>query len=127
MVAAHQLTRHVKIFLERGGTRVINSNSLEPPRPNCAVCSAVHGKVFVDPGRATLSDLIELLRSELHYGEEFSIVNNKKEVIYDPDFDDNVSKKLRDVTNDLNYVTVLDEDDQDQDPRTTLELFFAER
>lgn len=54
-------------------------------------------------------------------------MNDKKEVIYDPDLDDNISKKLRDVTNDFHYVTILDEDDQDQDPRTTLELFFVER
>lgn len=71
--------------------------------------------------------MVGLLRSELNYGEEFSIVNDKKEVIYDPDLDDNISKKLRDVTNDFHYVTILDEDDQDQDPRTTLELFFVER
>lgn len=126
-VLQQNLNQAKMIFLERGGSRVINSNSLEPPKSTCAVCSAVHGKAFVDNERATLSDLVGLLRSELNYGEEFSIVNDKKEVIYDPDLDDNISKKLRDVTNDFHYVTILDEDDQDQDPRTTLELFFVER
>ncbi|KAJ5388732.1 hypothetical protein N7509_011273 [Penicillium cosmopolitanum] len=73
----------------------------------------------------------ELLRSELDYGEEFSILNHGKngqgEVVYDPDLEDNLSKKLRDITNNLDYITIVDEDDVDQDPRVNLELFFVER
>lgn len=95
------------------------------------MCSAVHGRVSVDPERATLGDLVEVLRSELDYGEELSIMNNKGngkgEVIYDPDLEDNLSKKLPDITNDLDFITIVDEDDQDQDPRVNLELFFVKR
>lgn len=91
----------------------------------------MHGRVSVDIERATLGDLVEVLRSELDYGEEFSILNHGKngqgEVVYDPDLEDNLSKKLRDITNNLDYITIVDEDDVDQDPRVNLELFFVER
>lgn len=91
----------------------------------------MHGRVSVDAEHATLGDLIKVLRSELDYGEEMSILNHKGngqgEVIYDLDLEDNLPKRLRDITNNLDYITIVDEDDVDQDPRVNLELFFVER
>lgn len=85
----------------------------------------------VDSERATLGDLIEVLRSELDYGEELSILNHggngQGEVVYDPDLEDNLSARLQDITNNLDYITVVDEDDVDKVPRVNLELFFVER
>ncbi|KAJ5672008.1 ubiquitin-like activating enzyme [Penicillium longicatenatum] len=116
------------VFLERSGARAINSDSLNPPRPDCGVCSAVHGQVIVNPEQATLNDIVEgVLRSELGYGEELSILKESG-IIYDPDLEDNLPKKLSElgITKD-SWITVVDEDDQDQDPRVNLELFIIEK
>lgn len=123
---SHKAMRQV--FLERSGARAINSEPLNPPRTDCAVCSATTGHVIVDPKSTTLYDIVQgILRSELEYGEELSILKDL-DVIYDPDLDDNLSNKLSEfgITNHSSII-VVDEDDQDQDPRVNLELFIIER
>lgn len=78
------------------------------------------GRITMDPKRATLSNLVEdVLRSQLGYGEEFSI-SNELGTIYDPDLEDNLPKKLLDLgVKDESFLTVVDEDDE---PRVNLEL-----
>ncbi|KAJ5953254.1 ubiquitin-like activating enzyme [Penicillium verhagenii] len=127
-VLQNDLANSKMVFLERSGARAINSDSLNPPRPDCGVCSAVHGHVIIDPEQATLNDVVEgVLQSELGYSEEFSILKESG-VIYDPDLEDNLPKKLSElgITNGT-WITVMDEDDQDKAPRVNLELFFIER
>ncbi|EEH48926.2 E1 ubiquitin-activating protein UBA2 [Paracoccidioides brasiliensis Pb18] len=118
---------HAKmVFLERSGVRAINTDHLNPPNSQCPVCSVAQGKISVDLERATLNDLVEdLLRGQLGYGEELSI-NNQIGTIYDPDLDDNLPKKLKDlgVMND-SFITVVDE--EDDDTRVNLELLVSER
>ncbi|KAJ6164749.1 hypothetical protein N7470_003421, partial [Penicillium chermesinum] len=116
------------VFLERSGARVINSDSLNPPRPDCAVCSVISAQVAVDLASATLEDIVEgVLKLKLGYGEEFSILKGQG-VIYDPDLEDNLSKKLQDLgLGNQSFLTVVDEDDQDQDPRVNLELIVVQR
>ncbi|PGH17094.1 hypothetical protein AJ80_04967 [Polytolypa hystricis UAMH7299] len=114
------------VFLERSGARAINTDSLKPPHLDCPVCSVAQAKVFVDPEKATLNDLVEgVLRLKLGYGEEFSI-NTEVGTIYDPDLEDNLSKKLADlgIQND-SFLTVVDEDDES--PHVNLELIVTER
>ncbi|GFN16621.1 E1 ubiquitin-activating protein uba2 [Aspergillus tubingensis] len=109
------------VFLERSGVRAINSDSLQPPNPNCPVCSVTHARLKIDPQRATLENLVQdILRSQLGYGEEFSI-NTELGTIYDPDLEDNLPKKLTDlgVKNEC-FITVIDE--EDDQPRVNLEL-----
>ncbi|KAJ5647805.1 ubiquitin-like activating enzyme [Penicillium lividum] len=123
-----ELANSKMVFLERSGARAINSDSLNPPRPDCGVCSAVHAQVIVDPKQATLNDIVEeVLRSELGYGEELCILKDSN-LIYDPDLEENLPKKLSElgITSD-SWITVVDEDDQDQDPRVNLELFMIEK
>ncbi|PYI11503.1 putative ubiquitin-like activating enzyme [Aspergillus sclerotiicarbonarius CBS 121057] len=109
------------VFLERSGARAINSDSLQPPNPNCPVCSVAHGRLKIDPQRATLNDLVEdILRLQLGYGEEFSIASELG-TIYDPDLEDNLPKKLVDLgVKSEGFVTVIDE--EDDEPRVNLEL-----
>lgn len=112
--------------MERTGPRAINTDSLKPPNPNCPVCSSAQGKIYVNSEQATLNDLVErVLRLQLGYGEEFS-VSNELGTIFDPDLEDNLSKKLVDlgVKKDT-FVTVIDE--EDEDPRVNLELSVIER
>ncbi|KAF4981361.1 hypothetical protein F66182_17169 [Fusarium sp. NRRL 66182] len=113
---------HAKmVFLERSGVRAINSDSLRPPNPFCAVCSVAQGKIVVDLERATLNDLVEdIIRGKLGYTEEFSI-NTDAGMIYDPDLDDNLSKKLVDLgVQAETLLTIIDE--EDDSPFVNLEL-----
>ncbi|CAK40551.1 hypothetical protein CBS63078_8570 [Aspergillus niger] len=109
------------VFLERSGVRAINSDSLQPPNPNCPVCSVTHARLKIDPQRATLDNLVQdILRSQLGYGEEFSI-NTELGTIYDPDLEDNLPKKLTDLgVKNESFITVIDE--EDDQPRVNLEL-----
>ncbi|GLA28280.1 hypothetical protein M752DRAFT_339581 [Aspergillus phoenicis ATCC 13157] len=109
------------VFLERSGVRAINSDSLQPPNPNCPVCSVTHARLKIDPQRATLDNLVQdILRSQLGYGEEFSI-NTELGTIYDPDLEDNLPKKLADLgVKNESFITVIDE--EDDQPRVNLEL-----
>ncbi|OJJ77507.1 hypothetical protein ASPBRDRAFT_190810 [Aspergillus brasiliensis CBS 101740] len=109
------------VFLERTGVRAINSDSLQPPNPNCPVCSVTHARLKIDPARATLDNLVQdILRSQLGYGEEFS-VNSELGTVYDPDLEDNLPKKLTDLgVKNESFITVIDE--EDDQPRVNLEL-----
>lgn len=81
---------------------------------------------MVDPARATLRDLVEdVLREQLHYGDELS-VNNEVGILYDPDLDDNLSKKFSDLGIKADsFLTVVDEDDDN--PRVNLSLSISEK
>ncbi|EFQ97018.1 SUMO-activating enzyme subunit uba-2 [Nannizzia gypsea CBS 118893] len=114
------------VFLERSGARAINTDSLKPPNPDCAVCAVAQRKIFINPEIATLNDLVEkVLRLELGYGEELS-VSNQIGTIYDPDLEDNLSKKLSELGVEKDsFITVVDE--EDENPRVNLEILVSER
>ncbi|BDD62250.1 hypothetical protein MAP00_007226 [Monascus purpureus] len=114
------------VFLEKSGSRAINSDSLKPPNPNCPVCSVAQGRITIDPDRATLYDLVQdVLRLQLGYGEEFSL-SSEIGTIYDPDLEDNLPKKLSELgVKDETLVTVVDE--EDEQPRVNLELLIHEQ
>jgi ubiquitin-like 1-activating enzyme E1 B len=114
------------VFLERSGARAINSESLNPPKPDCSTCSFALVRVEIDPALATFNHLVEsVLEKELGYDKELTIAIGN-EMIYDPDFDDNLKKKLSDfgVSNE-SIITVTD--DNDTDTRVNLEILIVER
>lgn len=113
------------MFLERSGARVINSDTLKPPNPNCSVCGVMQSRLIVDPSRATLNDLVEdVLKGQLGYGGEFSI-NNEVGTLYDPDLEDNVSKKFSELgVKGDSFLTVIDDDEEN--PRVNLSLSISE-
>ncbi|PYH42329.1 E1 ubiquitin-activating protein ubaB [Aspergillus saccharolyticus JOP 1030-1] len=108
------------VFLERSGARAINSDALQPPNPNCPVCSSAIARLKIDPKRATVNDLVEqILKMKLGYGEEFSLTTESG-IIYDPDLEDNLPKKLLDLgVKNASFITVIDDEDE---PRVNLEL-----
>ncbi|KAL2386225.1 hypothetical protein RJZ90_000849 [Blastomyces dermatitidis] len=115
-----------QVFLERSGARAINTANTSPPNPQCPVCSVAQGRISIDLQKATLKDLVyDVLRGQLGYGEELSI-SNQMGTIYDPDLDDNLPKKLKDlgVSND-SFLTVVDE--EDENTRVNLDLLVFER
>ena len=114
------------VFLERSAARVINSDKLNPPNPNCNVCGVMSSTLIIDPDRATLNDLVEdVLKSQLAYGDEFSI-NNEVGTLYDPDLDDNLSKKFSDLgVKADSFLTIIDDDEEN--PRVNLSLAILEK
>ena len=114
------------VFLERSGARVVNSDTLKPPNPDCNVCGVMSSTLVIDPDRATLNDLVEdVLKSQLGYGDEFSI-NNEIGTLYDPDLDDNLSKKFSDLgVKADSFLTVIDDDEEN--PRVNLSLAILEK
>lgn len=114
------------VFLERSGARVINSDTLKPPNLKCNVCGVMSSTLIIDPNRATLNDLVEdVLKSQLGYGDEFSI-NNEIGTLYDPDLDDNLSKKFRELgVKGDSFLTVIDDDEEN--PRVNLSLVVLEK
>lgn len=114
------------VYLERGGPRAMNSESLRPPNPGCAACGIATSRLEVDPTRATLNDLVEdVLRLELGYGEELTI-NNEVGTVYDPDLDDNLDKKFDDLgIKDESFLTVIDDDEEN--PRVNLQFLISSK
>lgn len=77
--------------------RLLASDRMRAPNPECPVCSVAQTRLLVDLSRATLNDLVEdFLRLELGYGEEF-VVNNDAGLLYDVEETDNLQKKLSDL------------------------------
>ncbi|KAJ5479853.1 Molybdenum cofactor biosynthesisMoeB [Penicillium desertorum] len=125
-VFQNNLMQAKMIFLERSGARAINSDSLNPPHPDCPVCSPVVARVEIDPELATLEHLVhDVLQTELGYGEDL-IVTIGDTLLYDQDFTDDLTKKLFDIgiKND-SFVTVKDENEPDT--RLDLELVIMTR
>lgn len=117
-VLREEYFRAKMIFLDRG---TMSASQVEQPNPDCAVCSVAMSRIEIDPSRATLSDIIDgVLRMELGYGEEITVMNEKGP-IYDPDYQDNLTKKLEDLSiGDASFLVVKDDDDED--PRVDLQL-----
>jgi len=111
------------IFLTNSADRVISSEPLSKPKPDCPVCGVCRCHLVVDLGRATLEDLVEgVLKDPLGY-EDFSISSDAGG-LYDPDFDDNLPKKLTELGLSIDsLLTVIDE--QDEEPRVNLVLSFS--
>ncbi|KAM0803003.1 hypothetical protein BDR22DRAFT_879572 [Usnea florida] len=119
------LNKAKMVFLERSAARAINSDTLKPPNPNCNVCGVMSSTLIVDPDRATLNDLVDdVLKGQLGYGDEFSI-NNEVGTLYDPDLDDNLSKRFSDLgVKADSFLTIIDEEDN---PRVNLSLAIVEK
>ncbi|TAQ89344.1 hypothetical protein B7494_g2313 [Chlorociboria aeruginascens] len=105
--------------------RLLASDRIRAPNPDCPVCSVAQSRLLVDMSRATLNDLVEdFLRLQLGYGEEFS-VNNEVGTLYDVEETENLSKKLSELgIKGDSFLTVIDEDDEN--PRVNLILSVQE-
>ncbi|KAK9332425.1 hypothetical protein V1520DRAFT_334852 [Lipomyces starkeyi] len=115
---------HAKaVFLSRQPERIFSTESLQPPNPDCAVCSVARCSIEVDVDRLTLGNFVErILRGELGYSDELSIVTNK--LLYDLEFDDNVYKTFKELdVGDGTFVTIIDEEEPEgSTPRVNLEF-----
>jgi ubiquitin-like 1-activating enzyme E1 B len=125
-VLKDELPKARNVFLARSAERIVSSEPLRPPKPNCPVCGVAQAKLIVDPERATLNDLVDgILKLELGYGEEFSIASEAG-VVYDPELDDNLPKKFGDLGIKADsFITVVDE--EDDNPRVNLVFSISEK
>lgn len=101
--------------------RLLASDRIRGPNPDCPVCSVAQTRVLVDMSRATLGDLVEdFLRLQLGYGEEI-VVNHGDNLLYDVDETENLEKKLSELgIKDDSFLTVIDDDEEN--PRVNLVL-----
>lgn len=113
-VMRNELNKAKMVFLTRGTERVILSEPLQPPNPNCPACSVAQATLTVDTSRATLNDLVEsLLKMQLGYKGEFS-VNSEAGVLYDPEEDQHLDKTFEELGLKADSsLTVIDEEDVD--------------
>ncbi|EXJ75101.1 ubiquitin-like 1-activating enzyme E1 B [Cladophialophora psammophila CBS 110553] len=102
------------------GIGSLRTDQLDPPNPECPVCSVAMARVHVDIEKATLGDLVQdVLRTRLGYGEEVTVMSEAG-LIYDPDLEDNLEKKLSDLNiGDAGFILVKDENDN---PRVDLQI-----
>ncbi|CZT20546.1 related to ubiquitin-activating enzyme homolog UBA2 [Ramularia collo-cygni] len=115
------------VFLTSKHTdRIISSEGLSSPRPDCPVCSPCYAKlVIAEDGTTTLQELVELLKLRLNY-EDFSITADIG-MIYDPDLDDNLEKPLKELGIDgkgTGFITVTDDSDE---PKVDLMLSVSSK
>ncbi|KAK6384432.1 uncharacterized protein PV06_10929 [Exophiala oligosperma] len=99
----------------------LRTDKLEEPNSECAVCSVAMARAHVDFEKATLKDLVEgILRAKLGYGEEITVMSDAG-VLYDPDLEDNLEKKLPELNvSDASFILIKDE--EDENPRIDLQL-----
>ncbi|KAI1313827.1 E1 ubiquitin-activating protein uba2 [Mortierella claussenii] len=90
--------------------QLIVSEPLAKPNPRCYICRNSYIALKVDTEKTTVQDLINLL--EEHSLNDIEIQESGR-VVYDPDFDDNVSKTLASLQiTDGKFVDIVDEDDR---------------
>jgi ubiquitin-like 1-activating enzyme E1 B len=110
------------MFLDRGN---MSAGPFDPPNPDCVVCNASMARLQIDPARATLKDVVnEVLKTKLNYNDEISILSEEG-LVYDPDLEDNLEKKVKELgIDDGSVVTVQDEnEDGEEQPRVDLRFF----
>jgi ubiquitin-like 1-activating enzyme E1 B len=123
-----QLKRQAKmVFLTKSTERVITSEALRDPTPDCPTCSIVHVTLTVDPARAILSNLVDdVLKGQLGYGEEFSVHNEAGQILYDADEDTQLEKTFSELNLKADsFVTVIDQ--ADEDVRVNVEFSIIEK
>lgn len=99
----------------------LRTDQLEKPNPECVVCSVAMARISVDLEKATLNDLVQnILKTNFSYGEEVTVMSEAG-IIYDPDLEDNLEKKLTNLgIGDASFIFVKDE--EDNTPRVDLQL-----
>ncbi|KAK5060103.1 hypothetical protein LTR84_009987 [Exophiala bonariae] len=99
----------------------LRTDLLEKPNPECVVCSVAMARIQVNLENATLGDLVQnILKTSFSYSDEITVMTEAG-IIYDPDLEDNLEKKLKDLgIGDASFIVVKDE--EDDTPRVDLQL-----
>ncbi|RVX74204.1 hypothetical protein B0A52_02036 [Exophiala mesophila] len=116
-VLRQDFARTKYLWLRNGS---LSTDQLEKPNPECPVCNVVSVILHVDLEKATLKDLVhDILKTKLGYGDEMTVMNDAG-IIYDPDLEDNLERKLTELgIDDASFILVKDDEDE---PRVDLQL-----
>jgi len=117
-----------EIFLQRAN---MVGDSSDLPNPECAVCSRTMARVQINVDKATVRDLVDVLKSDLHYGTEFNInIESPQIVIYDymeaEDDEEAAEKRLGMKLSEFEVkagTSLIVHDDEGDEPRVDLQLF----
>ncbi|KAI5271286.1 hypothetical protein E4T47_05399 [Aureobasidium subglaciale] len=117
------------VFLTKSTERVINKESLRPPRPDCGVCATAYARLVINTDKTTLESFVkEVLVKKLGYREDEVEVSNSAGVWYDPDMamddNDNLEKSLNNI-NIVNNSTVIIRGEGEEGERVNLELSIS--
>ncbi|ORY85730.1 hypothetical protein BCR37DRAFT_344450 [Protomyces lactucae-debilis] len=121
-VLKNEIKQAKTVFLSRRPERVFNNEVVASPVQDCQVCGVARAQLRCDTSKHTLGEVVEMLKQTCGYTDEISVLTDN--LIYDPDFDDNVSKSLADLSAGSGvFLTVVDEDEDDEaGPRVNLVL-----
>lgn len=98
------------IFTSDYNDKFISLSSLLPKRSTCKSCSILRGVLRIN-SESTLEHLVNELKEKYNY-EEISMILGKNRLIYDYDFDDNLSKQISELGfYDGEIMLINDEDD----------------
>ncbi|THY00962.1 hypothetical protein D6D02_08737 [Aureobasidium pullulans] len=117
------------VFLTKSTERVINKESLRPPRPDCGVCATAYARLVINTEKTTLESFVkDVLVKKLGYSQDEVEVSNNAGVWYDPDMamddNDNLEKTLSEI-NIVNDSTVIIRGEGDEGERVNLELSIS--
>lgn len=117
------------VFLSAEPTAVFSLERTTSPEPECIACSVSRAIISIDLNKTVLRDIVEtLLDKNWSYSPEVSMVTS--DLIYDPDFDDNLDRTLADLgVKPSGSITVMDEADEHDDEegsRANVELYFLQ-
>ncbi|ODV96165.1 hypothetical protein PACTADRAFT_33346 [Pachysolen tannophilus NRRL Y-2460] len=112
------------IFTSQYFDKFVSSSALVSGNKNCKECSIKRGILKIKNGLDTfiLQDLIDKIREVLKY-EEVSLILGKNKLIYDFDFDDNLSVRLVDIGfKNGEVLSINDEDDEKESCELYIEV-----
>lgn len=123
-----EVMRHSStVFISIRPNKYITSASVVGPSPTCATCSLLsRGFLEITSHQLklnTLQDLVDNIVKKYDY-EELSIVLGKSNLIYDPDFEDNLDRHLNEIKGFQDGEILLIQDENDD--LESLELYITE-
>ncbi|KAI8936186.1 hypothetical protein NX059_006619 [Plenodomus lindquistii] len=109
-VLRSQLSSAKMVFLTRSTERVLSSETLRPPNPNCATCGVTYATLFVDTKKAELLHFMEMLWMKLGYGKEDVSVMRGSDLLFDVDEDTHLGETFEELgIKDGSFLTVCDD------------------
>lgn len=106
------------VFISIKPNKYITSAALEGPNPKCPGCGLVSRGILktskAELSTLTLGALIERIIEKYGYSDDISLTLGSSKFIYDPDFTDNVSKKLNEFEEFGNQEVLFIQDEEDE-------------
>lgn len=97
------------VYIFKSPNQAFASDCLAPPNPQCPTCSKTYAKLTVTEDTTVSQFIDEIVRKQLGYGE-VALISDR--LIYDPDYDQNLSRTLHSLNLVGHFLTVVDDDDQ---------------